>query len=75
MLIQGPERRMHKKGVMDGWMQEGGQIWVFWLLQNSEQPAKQAADQFTYYHVSLTGFVLTDSGGEKEGGEVGGTGK
>lgn len=49
-----------------------------WLLQTSDQPAKQAADQFRLYHASLMGCVLTDSGGEREGGggqRSGGTGK
>lgn len=33
----------------------------------SDQPAEQAADQFRCYRVSLTGSVLTDAGGEREG--------
>ena len=56
----------------NGWTdaRRGVEMTVLASLHQHTASYEQAADQFRYYHVSLTGSVLTDSGGG-EGGEGG----
>ena len=56
----------------NGWTdaRRGVEMTVLASLHQHTASYEQAADQFRYYHVSLTSSVLTDSGGG-EGGEGG----